>query len=74
MDIGKWLFLLGCGIAFLGICIWVGGKVGIPFGKMPGDVHIARENFTFNFPIVTSIFISIVLTILINVVLAFWRK
>lgn len=36
----------------------------IPFGRLPGDIHIVREGFSFHFPIVTCIVISLVLSIL----------
>lgn len=37
----------------------------LPFGRLPGDIHVVREGFSFHFPIVTSIVISIVVTILL---------
>jgi Protein of unknown function (DUF2905) len=37
----------------------------IPFGHLPGDIHIVREGFSFHFPIVTCIVISVVLSVLI---------
>jgi len=44
----------------------------IPFlGRLPGDILIRRKNFTFYFPIVTSIIVSIILSILLNL---FFRK
>lgn len=44
----------------------------LPFlGRLPGDIYIKKGNFTFYFPIVTSIILSIILTILINL---FFRK
>jgi hypothetical protein len=36
----------------------------LPFGRLPGDIHIVRENFSFYFPITTSIVISIVISVL----------
>lgn len=36
----------------------------LPLGRLPGDIHIVREGFSFHFPVTTSIVISIVLTIL----------
>lgn len=35
-----------------------------PFGRLPGDIHVVREGFSFHFPIVTSIVVSVVLSIL----------
>ena len=47
----------------------------IPFmGRLPGDIFVKKDNFSFYFPIVTFLIISIVLTIIINVVLRFLNK
>lgn len=69
-NLGKWLVILGIGIAVIGGLIWLGTKIGIPFGKLPGDIKIQREKFTLYAPIITSIMVSIVLTILLNLI--FW--
>ncbi len=36
----------------------------LPFGRLPGDIHVVREGFSFHFPIVTSIVISVLVSIL----------
>jgi len=36
----------------------------LPLGRLPGDIHIVREGFSFHFPIVTCIVVSIVVTLL----------
>lgn len=41
-----------------------------PFGRLPGDINIERENFSFHFPLMTSILVSLVLTL----ILWLWRK
>jgi hypothetical protein len=62
-DIGKALMVIGAVIFALGGIIMLSGRV--PFlGKLPGDILIQKKNFTFYFPIATSILISIVLTLL----------
>ena len=61
--LGKMLILLGVFIILIGVLLLIGEK--IPWiGRLPGDVLIKRERFTFYFPIVTSILISIILTLL----------
>jgi hypothetical protein len=61
--LGKILILLGVFIILIGVLLLVGEK--IPWiGKLPGDIIIRKKNFTFYFPIVTSILISIILTLL----------
>jgi len=61
--LGKLLILLGVFIILIGVFLLIGEK--IPWvGRLPGDIIIRKKNFTFYFPIVTSIIISIVLTLL----------
>jgi len=62
---GKTLMLFGAIMMAVGALLYFGGK--IPWlGRLPGDIHIERENFSFYFPIVTSILLSIILTIVLN--------
>jgi hypothetical protein len=61
--LGKMLILLGVFIILVGVLLLVGEK--IPWiGRLPGDILIKKEKFTFYFPITTSILISIILTLL----------
>ena len=70
MPIGKFLILSGLLLVLLGILLTLGPKV--PWlGRLPGDILIQRERFTFSFPIVTSLLLSLLLTILLN--LFFYR-
>jgi hypothetical protein len=63
--IGKMLIILGIVLIIVGIGFLFGDK--IPFiGKLPGDILIKKERFSFYFPITTSIIISIILTILFS--------
>jgi hypothetical protein len=60
---GKIIFITGIIIAVIGLVIMFFNK--IPFiGKMPGDIIIKKENFTFYFPVVTSILLSIILSLI----------
>jgi len=61
--LGKLLILLGVFIVLAGVFLLVGEK--IPWlGRLPGDILVKREKFTFYFPITTSILISMILTLL----------
>lgn len=63
-DFGKLLFVVGLVLALVGILITYVGK--IPWiGKLPGDIYIQRENFSFYFPLTTSIILSIFLTLIL---------
>jgi uncharacterized membrane protein YkgB len=61
--LGKMLILLGVLIIVIGLLLLVGER--IPWiGRLPGDIIIRKKNFTFYFPLATSILISIILTLL----------
>jgi len=63
--IAKFLIVIGIVIAATGALLLLFRNTGIPFlGKLPGDIVIQKKNFTFYFPIATSIIISIVLTLI----------
>jgi hypothetical protein len=64
--VGKALVLVGLGIAALGVAV----MLGVPIGRLPGDFHVRRGSFSFYFPLATSIILSIILTL----VLAFFRR
>ena len=61
---GKSLIIIGLVIVAIGVILSLVGKV--PWiGKLPGDIYIKRENFTFYFPLATSIIISIILSLIL---------
>jgi uncharacterized membrane protein len=66
---GKTLIFLGVLLVLVGIFLHFGGKFGL--GKLPGDIYYRKGNFSFYFPVVSSIVISIILTIILNI---FFRK
>jgi len=64
-DFGKMLVIFGLVLVGLGLILLLGPK--IPWlGKLPGDITIKKENFTFYFPLASSIVISVLLTILFS--------
>ena len=67
--IGKILIFAGIVIVVLGILFLFGDKIPL-LGKLPGDLYIKKKNFTFYFPIVT----SIILSLLISLLLYFFKK
>ncbi len=70
-DIGRMLILFGIALALVGGVIVLLGKVpGLPLGRLPGDIVIQQPGFSCFFPLATSIVLSIVLTILLQ--LANW--
>lgn len=71
---GKWLTIIGLVLAGLGVVVWLVGKWGIPFGALPGDIRIERPGFSFRFPFVTCIILSVVITVIANVILWLFRR
>ena len=64
-SLARLLILFGLVLAVVGGLILFVGKV--PFiGRLPGDIYIQRKNFSFYFPLTTSILLSILLTILFS--------
>jgi hypothetical protein len=60
--VGKALVIAGLVIAGVGLLM----MAGIPFGRLPGDIVLRRGNATFYFPLVTSLLLSIILTLLLS--------
>jgi hypothetical protein len=62
--IGKSLIIIGLIIAAVGVVLTLADKV--PWlGRLPGDIYIKRDNFTFYFPLATSILISVILSLIL---------
>ena len=61
--IGRFLLIAGIVIIALGIILMLSGKISW-IGRLPGDIIIQRKNFTFYFPLATSILISLLLTLI----------
>jgi hypothetical protein len=60
--VGRVLILVGLAVAAIGVLV----SVGLPLGRLPGDIAVKRDNFSFYFPITTSIILSIILTLILN--------
>jgi hypothetical protein len=68
-SMGKTLILMGLVVLVVGLILTFAPKLRIPFlGRLPGDIRIEREGFSFYFPLVTCIVLSILLTVVLNVV------
>ena len=62
-ELGKVVFILGVVSMLVGLMLWTGVGKGW-FGRLPGDIHYSKGNFSFSCPIVTCILLSAVLTLL----------
>jgi len=63
-ELGKGLVILGLFLAAVGLLLWSGvGRNWL--GRLPGDIHYSKGNFTFYFPIVTCLLVSLILTLIL---------
>lgn len=65
--LGRILLIFAVVIAVIGLMLVLAGKGVIP--RLPGDIIVERKNFRFYFPLATSILVSVVLTVLLNLFL-----
>ena len=72
-SLGKYLIVFGAVILIAGIILTFVPKLNF-FGKLPGDISIKKENYSFYFPVVTSIVISILLTLIFWIINYFSKK
>jgi hypothetical protein len=62
-DLGKTLVVMGLVVAFVGVILMVAGRV--PWlGRLPGDIYVERGNWSLYVPLMTSIVVSVLLTLL----------
>jgi len=66
-SMGKLLILIGVFLVLFGVLFTFGQR--LPFlGRLPGDIFIQKDGFSFFFPLATSLVISLILTILVNLI------
>jgi ribose/xylose/arabinose/galactoside ABC-type transport system permease subunit len=63
-QIAKSLILLGLALALFGVVLLLGQKLGL--GRLPGDLSWKGKHGTFHFPLATSVLVSLILTLLLN--------
>lgn len=66
-DLGRTLIIFGLILLALGLVFTLAGKLPYP-GRLPGDILIQKKNFTFYFPIATSLIVSILLSLIFWIV------
>jgi hypothetical protein len=73
-SIARYLMIGGVVLFLIGGGLYLAAKFGLPLGRLPGDIRIEREGFSFYFPLATSILLSVVLTIVLNVIARLLKK
>lgn len=72
--IARWVILAGFVIIIIGIGLWLAGRFDLPLGRLPGDIHIERDGFSCFIPLATSIILSLLLTLALNILLRFLNR
>jgi hypothetical protein len=64
-DLGRMLVFLGGLLLVFGVILIFAGKMNLPIGRLPGDIVYRGKHTTFYFPLVTSILLSIILSLVL---------
>ncbi|MGQ9505742.1 MAG: DUF2905 domain-containing protein [Thermogutta sp.] len=72
-SLGKILVIVGLLITAIGGLLWASRTLPLNLGQLPGDIHVRGNHWSFFFPLTTCIVISIILTIVVNIMIRFLR-
>ena len=73
-NLARYIMIGGIILFLIGWGVYLAAKLGLPLGRLPGDIRIEGENGSFYFPLTTSILVSVILTIVLNVIVRMLRK
>lgn len=73
-NIARYLMIGGVILFLIGGGVYLAAKFGLPLGRLPGDIHFENGSFSFYFPLASSILISVILTIVLNIIVRLFRK
>ena len=71
---GRYMMLGGVVLFLVGGAIFLSARLGFPLGRLPGDIRIEGANGVFYFPLTGSILVSVILTIVLNVIIRLFKK
>ncbi|MBP6178536.1 MAG: DUF2905 domain-containing protein [Anaerolineales bacterium] len=72
--ISRYLMFAGIVLFLIGGGMYLAVKFGIPLGRLPGDIRIEGKNGGFYFPVTSSILVSVILSLLLNLTLRLFKK
>jgi len=72
-SLGKFVAVAGAALLVLGGLIWLAGRIPA-LGHLPGDIRLQRGNVSCFFPLTTMIIVSVLLTVILNIILRLLRK
>lgn len=68
---GKYIIFIGLAIVLVGLLIYFFGDKLHWLGRLPGDIRVERGNFRFYFPLATMLLLSLLLTLVVNLIKKF---
>lgn len=73
-SLARILMIAGVALLLIGGLIYLAARFGLPLGRLPGDIRIQGDNFSCFFPLATSILLSILLTLILNLAARFLNR
>ena len=67
-DLGKLLLIVGGLIVLLGVVLLVAGRFNLPLGRLPGDFTYRGKNTVINFPLATSLLLSVLISVILYLI------
>jgi hypothetical protein len=74
LSLSRYLIIVGIVFLVIGGLLYLAARWGIPLGRLPGDIRFQNKNVTCIFALGTSIFLSIVLTLVLNLIVRILNK
>jgi hypothetical protein len=74
LSVARLLVIVGVILVIAGGLIYLVARLGLPLGRLPGDIRIERGNFTCLIALGTSLLLSVILTAVLNIILRFLNK
>ncbi len=73
-DFARYLIIGGIVLIVVGGGFLLAARLGLPLGHLPGDIHVEWEGGSFYLPVVTSVTVSVILTLVLNLIVRLLRK
>ena len=73
-DLARVLIIMGLVITFIGVALWLALRYFPWLGNLPGDIRYEGENFNLYLPLATMLLISLLGTIILNIVIRIFRR
>lgn len=67
-DLGRIIVILGVSLVVIGGLVMLLGRIGLPIGRLPGDIVYKGKNTTFYFPLATCLVLSIVVSVVMYLI------